>query len=32
MAVWEFKRAVPLLERGYNLVREYLNSHPELAL
>jgi NTE family protein len=30
MAVWEFKRAVPLLERGYALMREYLDAHPEL--
>jgi NTE family protein len=31
MAVWEFKHAVPLLERGYDLMREYLDAHPELA-
>ncbi len=31
MAVWEFKRAVPLLERGYDLMREYLDVHPELV-
>ncbi|MGD9146967.1 MAG: patatin-like phospholipase family protein [Anaerolineae bacterium] len=31
MAVWEFKRAVPLLDRGYELMRDYLETHPELA-
>lgn len=31
MAVWEFKRAVPLLERGYDLMREALDAHPELV-
>ena len=31
MAVWEFKRSVPLLERGYDLMREALDTHPELA-
>jgi NTE family protein len=31
MAVWDFKRAVPLLERGYDLMRDYLDDHPEMA-
>jgi NTE family protein len=27
-AVWEFPRSVPLIERGYHLMREYLDTHP----
>jgi NTE family protein len=31
LAVWDFPRAVPLIERGYVLMREYLDLYPELA-
>ena len=31
MAVWEFKRTAPLVERGYDLMRAYLETHPELG-
>lgn len=31
MAVWEFARSVPLIERGYELMQWYLEQHRELA-
>jgi hypothetical protein len=31
LAVWQFERAVPLIERGYALMQEYLETHPELT-
>jgi NTE family protein len=31
MALWDMKRSVPLIERGYELTRWYLDEHPELA-
>ncbi len=31
MALWDMKRSVPLIERGYELMRWYLDEHPELA-
>jgi len=30
LAVWQFDRSVPLLERGYALMREYIATHPKL--
>jgi len=30
LAVWQFDQAVPLLERGYALMQEYLQTHPQL--
>jgi NTE family protein len=32
LAVWDFPRAVSLIERGYVLMREYLDLYPELAV
>jgi NTE family protein len=31
VAVWEFPRAVPLIEQGYTLMKRYLLEHPELT-
>lgn len=31
IAVWEFPIAPPLIERGYQLMQEYLAEHPELC-
>jgi NTE family protein len=30
MAVWQFERTIPLIDRGYALMREYLSNHPDL--
>jgi NTE family protein len=31
MAIWEFRRAETLFERGHELMRRYLAEHPELS-
>lgn len=30
MAVWQFERSIPLIDRGYDLMRDYLRIHPDL--
>ena len=30
VAVWQFERSLPLIDRGYDLMSEYLRIHPNL--